>query len=278
MRGQLPDFVIIGAPKAATTWLTSNLRAQPRIFMPQPEIHYFNRNFSEGVEWYRAQFAEAGADQLVGEKSATYLASPEVPERLRGLIPNARLIVQLRNPVERAYSDYCMLLRRGEVGRDIEAHLDPAKAAAGRFVADGEYARHIAHWLDCFPREQFLILLYDEIRAKPGEAFEDVSRFLSLKLMAASTIDNSVKVKGEPLLPLGMRRTLAPLKGLAAPLRRHGWFKALRSSMARPFEYPPLTDYLRNRLREHYRQDIGKLEAMLGRPIVGWTERASESV
>lgn len=278
MGGQLPNFVIIGAPKAATTWLTSNLRAQTRIFMPQPEIHYFNRNFSEGTAWYRAQFADAQTDQVVGEKSASYLASPEVPERLRGVIPNARLIVQLRNPVERAYSDYCMLLRRGEVDRDIETHLNPATAATGRFIADGEYARHLSHWYDYFPKEQFLVLLYDDIRAKPGEAFEDVSRFLSLKLMPAANVDNSVKVKSEPLLPLGMRRALAPLKGIAAPLRQQGWFRAIRGSIARPFEYPPLRDDLRKRLRDHYQADVAKLESMLGRQVSGWTERASEQV
>jgi hypothetical protein len=100
---QLPSFIIIGAPKAATSWLTSNLRASRQVFMPKAELHYFNRNFGSGPAWYRAQFSGARENQIIGEKSASYLASPEVPERLKSLLPNARLIVQLRNPVERAY-------------------------------------------------------------------------------------------------------------------------------------------------------------------------------
>ncbi|MGH8542189.1 MAG: sulfotransferase, partial [Gammaproteobacteria bacterium] len=76
---RLPDFVIIGAPKSATTWLLANLRAQPQIFMPGPELHFFNRNYQRGLGWYKAQFSAAGQDQIVGEKSASYLAHPEVP-------------------------------------------------------------------------------------------------------------------------------------------------------------------------------------------------------
>ena len=72
---------------------------------------------SDGPDWYAAQFAGARTDQLIGEKSASYLADARVPARLRAVLPEARLIVQLRNPIERAYSDYCMLLRRGEVER-----------------------------------------------------------------------------------------------------------------------------------------------------------------
>jgi hypothetical protein len=105
---RLPDFVIIGATKSATTWLSSNLSAHPRVFLPSPELHYFSRHYDKGEEWYRSHFADARDGQLIGEKSASYLPDAQTPHRLHRLLPKARLIAQLRNPIERAYSDYCM--------------------------------------------------------------------------------------------------------------------------------------------------------------------------
>jgi hypothetical protein len=124
MTRPLPDFVIIGATKSATTWLLQNLRAHPQVFMPSPEIHYFSRHFDRGPAWYRSHFETAPEDHVVGEKSASYLPHPETPRRLRELLPEARLVAQLRNPIERVYSDYCMHYRRGEVGRDLARYLD----------------------------------------------------------------------------------------------------------------------------------------------------------
>jgi hypothetical protein len=262
--------VIIGAPKAATSWLTSNLRACPQIFMPKGELHYFNRNFHLGSNWYFEQFAGARPGQIVGEKSASYLASPEAPARLRALLPKARLIVQLRDPVERAYSDYCMLLRRGEVGRRIEDHLDPARASRERFIADGEYGRHLARWFDHFDRRDFLILLHDDIKANPTPSFDAVSAFLSLSGAKSFNLKQLVKAKELPTLPLMMQRALAPFKPMVAPFRKQRWFATIRNRFARPIEYPPLADELRKKLRDHYRDDVMTLEKVLGRSV-GWT-------
>ncbi|MDH3665210.1 MAG: sulfotransferase domain-containing protein, partial [Alphaproteobacteria bacterium] len=115
-----PDFIIIGATKSATTWLQRCLQQHPQIFMPMSELHYFSRCYDRGDAWYQAQFAGAAPGQLIGEKSNSYFDEPPAETRLKGYAPSARLIAQLRNPIDRAYSDYCMLLRRGEVDRDIE--------------------------------------------------------------------------------------------------------------------------------------------------------------
>src|SRR5688500_16568506 len=99
--GRLPNFVIIGAAKAATTWLSYNLGAHPEVFLPTQELHYFSRFHHKGEDWYRAPFRDAEDTQLIGEKSASYLADAATPLRLQGLLPRARLIAQLRNPIER---------------------------------------------------------------------------------------------------------------------------------------------------------------------------------
>ena len=132
---RLPDFVIIGAAKAATTWLSYNLSAHPEVLLPSQELHYFSRFHGKSQDWYRAHFRDAQETQLIGEKSASYLADPATPLRLHGLMPRAKLIAQLRNPIERAYSDYCMHYRRGEVSRDIARYLDPERTPIPRLRA-----------------------------------------------------------------------------------------------------------------------------------------------
>jgi hypothetical protein len=267
----LPDFVIIGATKAATTWLTTNLRAHQQVFMPSPELHYFSRLFDQGEDWYRAQFAGARAGQLIGEKSASYLPHPEAPERLHGLLPRARLLVQLRNPVERAYSDYCMHYRRGDVGRDLERCLDPARTPVPRLLEDGFYHRHLSNFLRIFPREQIKILLYDDIRSDPRPVFEDVCAYLGLDVPAGPrAIERRVKDKETPVVPPRARRLLAPLKGIVEPYRQTPPFVALRSLIARSLRYPPLAPELRRRLATYYAADVARLAELLGRDLSIW--------
>lgn len=267
----LPNFVVIGAPKAATTWLSDALRGQPDVFMPGPELHFFNRNHDRGVGWYAAHFADARPGQLVGEKSASYLADPEVPRRLRRVLPDARLVVQLRNPVERAYSDYCMLYRRGEVGADAASYLDPARAGLRRFLDDGLYARHLDAFLALFPRERIKVILYDDIRRDADGVFDDVTGFLGLSdPTRPEALCRRVKDKERAMLPLPLRRALRPLKGAARPLRGRPWFQAAHRLLARPTAYPPLDGELRRRMAAHYLDDVRALERLLGRDLGAW--------
>jgi Sulfotransferase family len=268
---RLPDFVIIGATKSATTWLTSNLRAHPQVFMPSPELHYFSRWFDRGDAWYCAQLAGAGAGQLLGEKSASYLPHPEAPQRMRRLLPGAKLLVQLRNPVERAYSDYCMHYRRGEVTREIGRYLDAERTPIPRLLEDGFYCRHLMRFMSVFSSEQIRILLYDDIRARPGEVFRDVCRYLGIDDgIAPQAVERRVKDKETPVVPPRARRLLAPLKAMVEPYRQTRAFVAARSLIARSLRYPPLTPELRRSLEAHYADDVGRLAGLLGRDLSIW--------
>lgn len=277
VNNRLPEFVIIGATKSATTWLTANLRSHPRVFMPSPELHYFSRELDRGDHWYRAHFAEAGAGQLIGEKSASYLPHPEAPQRMYRLLPQAKLLVQLRNPVERAYSDYCMHYRRGEVSRDIGRYLDARRTPIPRLLDDGLYHRHLMNFRRVFPPEQIQVLLYDDIRARPGEVFGAVCDFLGIDAtVVPKTVDHRVKDKETPVVPPVARRLLAPLKGIVQPYRQARAFVVVRSLIARRLSYPPLTPELRRRLEAHYAGDTARLAELLGRDLSIWRSSSAE--
>jgi hypothetical protein len=271
MARPLPDFVIIGATKAATTWLTENLRAHPGVFMPSSELHYFSRNLDQGDDWYRAHFAAAGEGLVIGEKSASYLPHPEAPARLQALLPAARLIAQLRNPIERAYSDYCMHYRRGEVGRRIERYFDPAATPIPRLLQDGLYHRHLSAWLERFPAAQLEIVLYDDIRREPAAVFQRICAHVGLDRDAGSDLlGQRIKNKNTAMVPPLAKRMLAPLKGVVQPFRDHAAFRFARSLLARQIDYPRLTPALRQRLADYFRADIAALGDLLGRDLSHW--------
>lgn len=268
---RLPHFIVIGAAKAATTWIAHQLRTKEHVYMPGPEPHYFSREFYRGERWYHEQFSSARDARYIGEKSADYLASERAAARMAAMLPGVRLVAQLRNPVERAYSDYCMLFRRGQVSGDIARQLNPATTDAPRFLNDGLYARHLSRYLDHFPQEQLSIILYEDIKARPAEVLAQTCETLGIP-QGNSTVPLNARVNDgkAALLPLALRKLPKPLKDLAAPLRGNPLFEAARSLIARPITYPPLTEDLRVRLEDFYHDDIVRLAQLVGRDLSAW--------
>jgi hypothetical protein len=271
MRAEDIDFLIIGAAKSATTWLQQQLQADPGVSMPDPELHYFSRFYDRGDNWYFSQFPEIQAGQLVGEKSNSYLDTPSAPQRVHRLLPHVRLIVQLRNPVERAYSDYCMLYRRGEVGRDIESYLDAGRGSPGRFLAGGLYCGQVQAYLDLYPKDQLLVLFFEEMVAGPVAQLGKVRRFLGLPAaQTALPVAKKVKDRSEPMVGPRLRKIMKPLKPIVRPFRDSALFAAARGALAGQIAYPPFTPKLRSRLVDFYAADVEQLGTLVQRDLSGW--------
>lgn len=265
------EFVIIGAAKSATTWLQRQLQCDPAVYMPDPELHFFSRHYDRGDSWYLSQFSEEGRGRTVGEKSNSYLYEREAAARLHRHLPHAKLIAQLRNPVERAYSDYCMLFRRGEVGGDIARYIDPSAGENMRFLAAGKFASHLQSYIDLFGRNALLILYYDGVMDDPQTQLSRARAHLGLAPRAlAPGAQDKVKDRTVPVVPAGLSKRLAWMKPIVRPFRRTSTFQAIRTRVARETQYPPLTDELRKRLNEYYGPSIEALEQMSGQSLSQW--------
>jgi Sulfotransferase domain len=197
----LPDFLILGAQKAGTTALYAYLRWHPRIAGPSfKEVSYFDRHYARGERWYRAHMPTR-REGIVGEASPSYLFHPFAPERVATLLPHARLIVLLRNPVDRAFSHYQHEVALGRepltfeqaVAREdermdgeVERMLrDPSYFSDAwwnhTYLARGRYAEQLERWFADFPRAQMLILLTDELAEDPRETHRRVLEFLGVE-------------------------------------------------------------------------------------------------
>lgn len=265
------DFVIIGAAKSATTWLQTQLQADPAVYMPDPELHYFSRQYDRGHDWYLAQFSDEGIGKTVGEKSNSYLYEPGTAARLHQSLPHVKLVAQLRNPVERAYSNYCMLLRRGEVSSDIASHLDPSRNENPRFHIGGKFASHLEPYIDLYGRDSLLILFFEGVALEPERQLSRVRSHIGLPPRPhVAAPRKKVKDKTVPTVPPQIRRSLGWMKPLVRPLRGTAPFEAVRGMVARKTEYPQLTDDLRERLNDYFYPSIETLEELSGQSLSHW--------
>jgi hypothetical protein len=197
----LPDFLIIGAQKAGTTALYAYLRRHPAITGPSwKEVSYFDRHFARGEAWYRGNFPNRirARGKLVGEASPSYVFHPLGPERVRALVPEARLVALVRNPVDRALSHYHHEVALGREPLSFEdalaAEEERLRGEEERLAADpgyfsrawwshaykarGRYAEQLERWLAVFPREQLLILPSEDLAAEPERTHARVLDFL----------------------------------------------------------------------------------------------------
>ena len=186
--GALPDFVIIGAPKCGTTFLYHLLSKHPHV---EPaafkEPHYFDLFFDKGIEWYRQCFPQPqwkdGRRTVIGEATPGYLSSPQAPQRLAEVIPQARLIALLRNPIDRMYSAYQFFKVRhgretGTFEETIETWFD--RSHGERLIREGVYVDHLLRWSKFFSDEQMLVLKSEDFFERPQETLKRVLDFLDL--------------------------------------------------------------------------------------------------
>jgi len=197
----LPDFLVIGAQKAGTTALYAYLLKHPAIVGPSwKEVSYFDRHYARGAAWYRGNFPNTARTRgkLVGEASPSYVFHPVAPQRVRELVPEARLVVLVRNPIDRALSHYQHEVALGREPLSFEDALaaedERLRGEEERLLADpryfsrewwshtyqarGRYAEQLERWLAVFPQEQLLIVPSDDLADDPAGAHARVLDFL----------------------------------------------------------------------------------------------------
>jgi hypothetical protein len=266
--GRLPNFLLIGSPKAGTTSLAAHLAAHPQAFVaPEKEVHFFDEYWDRGLDWYRSRFAGAGDARAVGEASPTYLADATATERMHATLPEARLLAILRHPVDRAYSTYWWRYAFENRSFEQAARQQMESRQLTGYIGDGRYVHHLRRLTTLYPRERVHVLLLDDLRRDPTGSFAAVCRFLD--------IDDTV-------LPAGLDKVHNPAfryrsrRLLFAMLRFHAWRRAPRLATLvdrlnrAPLHYPPLDPALRAELCAYYAPDNAELAGWLGRELPGW--------
>jgi hypothetical protein len=213
-----PDFLIIGAQKCGTTALQNFLNEHPMVQRSEKEIHYFDMNFDKEESWYKTQIgAGIKPGLLLGDKSPYYLFHPLVPQRVASLYPDTKIIIILRNPIDRAYSHYWHNVFNFRESLTFEEALnaeasrlqgekdkllqDPSYNSMNyknfSYIARGYYAEQIKIWRNYFPNEQIFILFTKDLKTKPDIVMNEVFQFLGIPSKSGyqQYVQRSVKYK-----------------------------------------------------------------------------------
>lgn len=259
----LPDFIIIGVARAGTTSLYEYLVEHPNIASAsRKEVHFFDYNFQNGISWYRGQFPYIIQKHYVetirqrnfitGEASPYYIFHPYAPTRLAESLPFVKLIVLLRNPVERAFSHYSWEVSWGTetlsfedaIAREAERIKIGSENLATHYsfnhqhfsyLIRGVYADQLETWFSLFPREQFLILKSEDMYKEPATIFKQTVEFLKIPYIEPKALKKEYKQYNKP---------------------KHS-------------SPPKMDPALRQRLVEYYEPHNARLYALLGRDF-GW--------
>lgn len=273
----LPSFFVIGAMRSGTTSLARHLSEHPRVFMARPkELHYFvaERNLPLGEAWYRAHFeAGAGAAQR-GEASVTYTQFPRfsgVPGRIAALVPDARLVYLVRDPVERMRSHYEHQVAAFVEHRPIEvALLDQPK-----YLDTSRYAFQLDQYAAHFPRERILVVTTEALAADPGRVLREIYAFLGVEDDEPATAYRLGRTERKTA-PVPALRALRGVPGLPAVAARLGpavktRLKGRLPRRAMPAERPAIPPALRAALTERLRDDVARLRDTYGVDVTEWS-------
>jgi hypothetical protein len=186
--GAMPDFLIIGAKKCGTTFLYDLISRHPYVEpAAKKELHYFDILFKEEeIDWYRRCFPGRGwkdGRRIITGEATPYLELSRVPERMAKVLPQARLITLLRDPVQRAYSDYQQVRRKGREPLPFEEAIEAEKRqtrSLRRYLYRGIYVDHLLRWSKFFAEDQMLVLKSEDFFERTQETLERVLDFLNL--------------------------------------------------------------------------------------------------
>jgi hypothetical protein len=295
-RAQLPSFVVVGAPKCGTTSLYHYLRQHPQIYLPaRKELHFFSSkevlqlvggpgdevirlhvcgSFAE----YRSFYADVNAQPAVGAISPSYFYFPQTADRIKSLLGRPRIIVMVRDPVEKAYSQYMHLVRDGRetLGFYDALMAERHRARQGwsdfwRYAESSLYTARIRRFMDVLGRDRVKVVVFEEFTQRPNEELRDLLSFLA--------VDPSFELRHEPprnRSGVPRSRLVVQLVSKSSPIRLAvrqvlpPRLMALGSRLIRRLntgKKPPMDERARAYLTNYFRDDVAALETLLGREL-----------
>jgi len=272
---KLPDFIGVGPPRTATTWLHEVLSGHVGLPEGVKETDFFVWQYSKGLEWYAAHFRNSLPDRPIGEFSPNYFVGTQTRERIAKDLPGCKIICTLRDPVERTYSHY-RKMREGEYfSGSFEECLEKRPDA----LEWSKYATHVGAWRRLFGAERVLVLIQDDLKASPRNFLDQACDFIGIpRISLANSASQDKLVNAIPSLPRNPRlaRTARIVRDRLQKRGSYGLVNLFKKTGLRNFlfsggpGFEPIRAETDARLRQFFRSEVEALEGMLGRDLSAW--------
>ena len=275
----LPTFLGIGVQRGGSTWLHALLASHPDIYMPtrRKEIRFFDRYYENGLGWYEDFFCpseEAIRYRAIGEISPEYYECEECPERIHNTFPEIKLIMMLRHPISRAYSQYGFNVQR----RNYRGSFENFLATRPRALEKGFYSRYLKQYFRYFDRKQFLPLVFEDVFTDMHRTKNKVADFLEISADKFPETDNAEKVNASTVpthqslygfvVKTGRKLRRKKLEPVVDFVMRLGIQRFL--SKGEPLK--PLDKELKKRLSQAYYDEFNELEKCLQIDLGIWRD------
>lgn len=283
-----PNLFIVGAIRAGTTSLYEYLKEVPSVYMtPIKEPNFFIKNVDRkqlhtkpitNKKKYLNLFSKAKNETVIGEASPTYLWDPDSPKLIKNSVSHAKIIIILRNPIERAYSHYLMLLGHGSINLSFEESIAksiklPRNDFSSRIISAGMYYDQVKRYYEIFELNKIKVIIFEEFVSNPLPFFKSILKFLEVEEIIPPSLG---KIYNQFTLPRGkissriLQNTTVKKMGKKFIPMSLGEL-AIKKVLGKKSEKPELSDEIKTKLEEIYHDDIKKLELLLRRSLP-WTK------
>ncbi|HUY37236.1 MAG TPA: sulfotransferase domain-containing protein [Candidatus Binataceae bacterium] len=272
---RLPDFIGVGPPRTATTWLYEVMQGHVGFSDFRKETDFFTRFYGRGIDWYLQYFAACPRDLPMGEMSPLYFASDDARERIQQAIARCRIICSFRDPVDRAWSHWRLLARSLRTRLDFEQAVERLRDIR----ETSRYGHYAAKWIESFGRENVLLLFYEDLERDPQGFVDSVCDFIGAPRFAlndspaAATRVHSVPSRARhPALARNVRNAI----GWLNDRRMHRAARLIRTSRLWRYAFEGGEAFARPspeaaaRIRAALKPEIEALERISGRDLSAW--------
>jgi hypothetical protein len=279
---RMPDFIAVGPPRTATTWLDQVLVGHVGLSEGVKETHFFSWYYDLGLDWYQRHFRNCPPDLPIVEITPTYFDSSIARERIKRDIPNCRIICTLREPVRRLFSNYRQLRREGFIGHDsLQKAIDNCRKweGPGNIFSINRYTENLRAWREMFGEDRLLALLYDDLEQNPQSYLDQVTSFIGIPRIDLADSPIAIRKINEmnqaPKSYKLARRARVFREWLR---RRELFFVSERFAplwnycFGRGELFPPLSPGMEVSLREYFLTEVEALETLLQRDLTRWKQ------
>ncbi len=282
------DFVGIGASKAGTTWLGHMIGDHPQLCMSEPkEVHFFNDrlafrsnllkpNYRKGVEWYRKYFNHCGSSKIKGEITPRYFTDPVVPERIKSFNSEVKILVCIRNPMDRIYSHYHFA--KSFLKKEDRPFISAIQEEP-EYLDMSLYYKNISMYLQHFSRDQFFFIWFEDIRKQPEKLLYELYSFLGVDpshkpkgLVEKSNPARESRIKWmqNAIRRLHYFMVSIGLSGLIQMVKKAGLRDLVLRLNSKPLKKEPFPTEVQQYIIEKVRDDVRSLEKLLDKDLQHW--------
>jgi len=288
------DFLGIGVEKSGTSWIAECLMEHPEVNLPkEKELFFFNaydphylkvenlKYDTLGFDWYERQFKKSGRKKINGEFTPTYIYCEKAAKRIKENSPDIKFIVVLRNPSQRAFSQY---IHDKKIGLIKNISFEEALKRHENYIEKGLYSKYLKMYFSHFPRENFFITTFDDILAKPQKLMEEIYSFLELEktdYIAKNTFKKSNQASKTIIPSLNFfmihteyflrRKKLLFILNSFEKLKIRKLALSIRNINTKPIKkYPEINEKTDLKLKKNFKKEINALEELLGKNLDNW--------